>query len=138
MDKTTMSFYTMHIEYGSSNILKSTVSFIPRIPSIYTKYLEETNKTTALHNAVAPLGLRRKGHLLEDKQIPSVWVFDEVLALECHLEEIHVIWAHLEKKRTRLRLYTIYLEELCIQSVETASQALSDGVRIFMVTVSWI
>ncbi|GJY28248.1 retrovirus-related pol polyprotein from transposon TNT 1-94 [Tanacetum coccineum] len=28
------------------------------------------------------------------------------LALGWHLEEIHVTWAHLEKKRTRLRLYT--------------------------------
>ncbi|GJT96982.1 zinc finger, CCHC-type containing protein [Tanacetum coccineum] len=60
------------------------------------------------------------------------------LALGWHLEEIHVTWAHLEKKRTRLRLYTIYLEELCIQSVETASQVSSDGVRIFKVTASWI
>ncbi|GKD44139.1 hypothetical protein Tco_1268784 [Tanacetum coccineum] len=55
-----------------------------------------------------------------------------------HLEEIHVTWAHLEKKRTRLRLYAIYLEELCKQSMETASQTSSDGVRIFKVTVSWI
>ncbi|GKB07991.1 RNA-directed DNA polymerase, eukaryota [Tanacetum coccineum] len=32
---------------------------------------------------------------------------DEVfLALGCHLEEIHVTWAHLEKKHTRLRLST--------------------------------
>ncbi|GKC99728.1 hypothetical protein Tco_1170003 [Tanacetum coccineum] len=76
----------------------------------------------------------RKTHLLEDNQISSV----EFLALVRHLEEIHVTWAHLEKKRTRLLLYTIYLEELCIQSVETASQASSDGVRIFMVTASLI
>ncbi|GJU18248.1 hypothetical protein Tco_1146214 [Tanacetum coccineum] len=66
----------------------------------------------------------RKAHLLEDKQIPSVGVFDEVfLALGWHLEEIHVTWAHLEKKRTRLRTYTKSLEESCSQSVETASQA---------------
>ncbi|GJZ01828.1 hypothetical protein Tco_0519789 [Tanacetum coccineum] len=38
-----------------------------------------------------------------------------------HLEEIHATWAHLEKKRTRLRLYTKYIEEPRIQSVETAS-----------------
>ncbi|GJT61828.1 multidrug resistance-associated protein 5 [Tanacetum coccineum] len=43
------------------------------------------------------------------------------LALGWHLEEIHVTWAHLEKKRTKLRLYTKNHEELCIQSVETAS-----------------
>ncbi|GJY59544.1 hypothetical protein Tco_0459436 [Tanacetum coccineum] len=59
-------------------------------------------------------------------------------ALGWHLEEIHVILAPLEKKRIRLRLYTVYLEELYIQSVETASRLLIDGVRIFKVTASWI
>ncbi|GKF91021.1 hypothetical protein Tco_0274722, partial [Tanacetum coccineum] len=53
----------------------------------------------------------RKAHLLEDKQILSVGVFDEFLALGWHLEEIHVTWAHLEKKRMRLRLYTKIQEE---------------------------
>nr|GEX40989.1 hypothetical protein [Tanacetum cinerariifolium] len=43
------------------------------------------------------------------------------LALGWHLEEIHMTWDHLEKKQTRLRLYTKYLEEPRIQSVETAS-----------------
>ncbi|GJX25681.1 hypothetical protein Tco_0231977, partial [Tanacetum coccineum] len=55
-----------------------------------------------------------------------------------HLEEIHVTCAHLEKKRTRLRLYTIYLEELCKQSVETTLQTSSNGVRIFKVTARTI
>ncbi|GJU14606.1 hypothetical protein Tco_1142572, partial [Tanacetum coccineum] len=63
----------------------------------------------------------RKAHLLEDKQIPSVGVFDEVLAFGWILEEIHVTWAHLEKKRTRLRTYTKSLEDLCIQNLATAS-----------------
>ncbi|GJZ10282.1 uncharacterized mitochondrial protein-like protein [Tanacetum coccineum] len=45
------------------------------------------------------------------------------LALGWHFEEINVTWAHLEKKRTRLRTYTKSLEELCKQCVETASQA---------------
>ncbi|GKC36657.1 MAK10-like protein, partial [Tanacetum coccineum] len=44
------------------------------------------------------------------------------LALGWHLEEMHMTWAHLEKKRTRLLLYTKYLKEPRIQSVETASQ----------------
>ncbi|GKA58179.1 reverse transcriptase domain-containing protein [Tanacetum coccineum] len=59
------------------------------------------------------------------EEIPHVlWVHDEVfLALGWHLEEIHMTWAHLEKKWTRLRTYTKSLEELCIQRVETASQA---------------
>ncbi|GJY20217.1 hypothetical protein Tco_0392783 [Tanacetum coccineum] len=43
------------------------------------------------------------------------------LALGWHLEEIHVTWAHLEKKRTSLWLYTKYLEEPRIQSVEMVS-----------------
>ncbi|GJX84755.1 hypothetical protein Tco_0335529 [Tanacetum coccineum] len=64
----------------------------------------------------------RKAYLLEDKQISSVGVFDEVFfELGWHLEEIHVTWAHLEKKRTRLWTYTKSHEEMCSQSVETAS-----------------
>ncbi|GJS36248.1 hypothetical protein Tco_0534630 [Tanacetum coccineum] len=45
------------------------------------------------------------------------------LALGWHLEEIHMTWAHLEKKRTILRTYTKSLKESFSQSVETASQA---------------
>ncbi|GJT54989.1 MAK10-like protein [Tanacetum coccineum] len=45
------------------------------------------------------------------------------LAFGWHLEEKHMTWAHLEKKRTRLQTYTKSLEELCSQSVETTSQA---------------
>ncbi|GJS09629.1 zinc finger, CCHC-type containing protein [Tanacetum coccineum] len=53
-----------------------------------------------------------KTHLLEDKQIPSVGVFDEVFSTWMTFEEIHVTWAHLEKKQTRQRTYTKSLEEL--------------------------
>ncbi|GJZ06218.1 hypothetical protein Tco_0540011 [Tanacetum coccineum] len=86
------------------------------------------------------IDIGRKAHLLEDKQILSVGVFDEVSfytlfqALGWLLEEIYVTWAHLEKKRTRLRLYSKPLKKLCIQSVETASRVLSDGVRTFEAT----
>ncbi|GKC02716.1 hypothetical protein Tco_0994326 [Tanacetum coccineum] len=52
----------------------------------------------------------------------KTWKPDEVfLSLGWHLEEIYVTWAHLEKKRTRLRLYTKNHKELCIKRVETAS-----------------
>ncbi|GKB48152.1 hypothetical protein Tco_0898905 [Tanacetum coccineum] len=84
----------------------------------------------------------RKAHFLEDKKIPSVGVFDDVSfytlfqALRWHLEEIHVTWAHLEKKRTRLRLYTKNHEELFTQTVDAVAtikrrrQDLNgDGVR---------
>ncbi|GJT28710.1 hypothetical protein Tco_0908985 [Tanacetum coccineum] len=60
------------------------------------------------------------------------------LALGWLLEEIHVTWAHLVKKRTRLQLYTKSLKKLCIQSVETASRVSSDVVRTFEVTESEI
>ncbi|GKC27370.1 hypothetical protein Tco_1034664 [Tanacetum coccineum] len=43
------------------------------------------------------------------------------ITLEWLLEKIHVTLAHFEKKRTRLRLYTKSLEEIIIQTVETAS-----------------
>ncbi|GJT16514.1 hypothetical protein Tco_0875220 [Tanacetum coccineum] len=45
----------------------------------------------------------------------TLGAIDEVfLVLGWNLEEIHVTWAHLEKKRTRLRTYTKSLEDLCI------------------------
>ncbi|GJY67849.1 hypothetical protein Tco_0470831 [Tanacetum coccineum] len=57
-------------------------------------------------------------------------------ALGWLLEEIRVTWAHLEKKQTRLRLYTKSLEETIIQTVETglptiatASEIDQDGIR---------
>ncbi|GJS12745.1 hypothetical protein Tco_0407217 [Tanacetum coccineum] len=57
----------------------------------------------------------RKAHLLEDKKILSVGVFVEVfLALGWHLEEIHMTWAHLEKKRTRLRTCTKIRQEVLL------------------------
>ncbi|GJZ07221.1 hypothetical protein Tco_0541014 [Tanacetum coccineum] len=94
-----------------------------RKPSNLEDILKETKPLSFGHR------IGRKVHLLEDKQIPSVRVFDEVfLALGWHLEEIHVTWAHLKKKQTRLRTYTKSLEDLCKQCVETASQASSDAV----------
>ncbi|GJZ23468.1 hypothetical protein Tco_0560927 [Tanacetum coccineum] len=80
----------------------------------------------AMSTALAPLKmtLSRKSHLLEDKQIPNVGVFDEVfLALGWLLEEIHVTLAHLKKKRTRLLTYTESLKDLSIQWLEMALQA---------------
>ncbi|GJT06122.1 hypothetical protein Tco_0840584 [Tanacetum coccineum] len=71
----------------------------------------------------------RKAHLLEDKQIPSVGAFDEVyFAFGLHLDDLHMTWAHLEKKRTRLRTNTMILEDLSLQTLETASEAIQDAV----------
>ncbi|GJT38401.1 hypothetical protein Tco_0938266, partial [Tanacetum coccineum] len=51
-----------------------------------------------------------------------------------HLDELHVTWAHLEKKRTRLQTNTKTLEDLSSQSLETASQAIHDAVTPHTVT----
>ncbi|GJT40366.1 hypothetical protein Tco_0940231 [Tanacetum coccineum] len=53
----------------------------------------------------------RKAHFLEDKKIPSVGVFDEVFSTWMTFGGNTHDLAHLEKKRTRLRLYTKYLKE---------------------------
>ncbi|GJR50996.1 hypothetical protein Tco_1401517 [Tanacetum coccineum] len=63
---------------------------------------------------------------------PSLWY----LVFGRHLEEIHVTWAHLEKKRTRLRTNTKTLEDLCSQRLGTASPTLHDAVTTHLVTVS--
>ncbi|GJT22027.1 MAK10-like protein [Tanacetum coccineum] len=61
-----------------------------------------------------PEPLCRKAHLLEDKQI---------LTLGLLLEEIHATWAQLEKKRTKIRLYTNYFKEIHTER--------GDGVAIY-------
>ncbi|GJS26781.1 hypothetical protein Tco_0487401 [Tanacetum coccineum] len=53
-----------------------------------------------------------------------------------YLDELHVTWAHLEKKRTRLRTNTRTLEDLYSQSLETASQAIHDAITPHQVTTS--
>ncbi|GJU97461.1 hypothetical protein Tco_1326732 [Tanacetum coccineum] len=60
------------------------------------------------------------------------------LALGWLLEEIRVAWSHLEKKRTRLQTYTKSLEDLCIEWLETASQAERDAIVMYLVTASGI
>ncbi|GKD17407.1 hypothetical protein Tco_1206565 [Tanacetum coccineum] len=55
-----------------------------------------------------------KSHLsIHEKKffVGNMELYNHQLALGWHLEEIHVTWAHLEKKRTRIWLYTKYLEE---------------------------
>ncbi|GKD41646.1 hypothetical protein Tco_1261853, partial [Tanacetum coccineum] len=45
-----------------------------------------------------------------------------------HLDDLHVTWAHLEKKQTRLRTNTKILEDLSLQTLETVSEAIHDAV----------
>ncbi|GKB49092.1 MAK10-like protein [Tanacetum coccineum] len=61
---------------------------------------------------------------------------DRYFSFGRHLDELHVTWAHLEKKRTRLRTNTKTLEDLCSQSLETASPAIHDAVTTHQVTAS--
>ncbi|GJV21935.1 putative reverse transcriptase domain-containing protein, partial [Tanacetum coccineum] len=53
-----------------------------------------------------------------------------------HLEEIHVTWAHLENKWTRLQTNAKTLEYLCSHSLETTSPALHDAVITHLVMAS--
>ncbi|GJX56698.1 hypothetical protein Tco_0286595 [Tanacetum coccineum] len=55
-----------------------------------------------------------------------------------HLDELHVTWAHLEKKQTRLQTNTKTLEDLCSKILETASQAIHDTVTPHPVMASHI
>ncbi|GJT60981.1 reverse transcriptase domain-containing protein [Tanacetum coccineum] len=74
-----------------------------------------------------------------DKQVKKLkrsWIPMRYLAFGRHLEEIHVTWAHLEKKRTRLWTNTKTLEDLCSQRLETASPTLHDAVTTHLVTAS--
>ncbi|GJS40940.1 zf-CCHC domain-containing protein [Tanacetum coccineum] len=53
-----------------------------------------------------------------------------------HLDELHVTWAHLEKKQMRLRTNKKTLEDLCSQILETTSPATHDAVTTHQVTAS--
>ncbi|GJS40984.1 hypothetical protein Tco_0566027 [Tanacetum coccineum] len=91
------------------------------------EYLVKISKKTRI------LELKRR-HL----KITVLTSYTPFLALGWLLEGIHVTWAHLEKKQTRLQLYTKSLKKLCIQSLETESRVSSDGVRMFEVTATEI
>ncbi|GKC74562.1 hypothetical protein Tco_1120445, partial [Tanacetum coccineum] len=53
-----------------------------------------------------------------------------------HLDDLHVTWAHLEKKWTRLRTNTKILEDISLQTLETVSEALHDAVTAYQATAS--
>ncbi|GJT70300.1 hypothetical protein Tco_1029586 [Tanacetum coccineum] len=64
------------------------------------------------------------------------------LALGWHLEEIHVTWAHLKKKWTRLQTYTKSLEELCKQRLgkrecveRIPTEVIKNGNKVLKITV---
>ncbi|GJZ81920.1 hypothetical protein Tco_0646914 [Tanacetum coccineum] len=53
-----------------------------------------------------------------------------------HLDDLHVTWAHLEKKQTRLWTNTKILEDISLQTLETASEALHDAVAAYQAMAS--
>ncbi|GJY91083.1 MAK10-like protein [Tanacetum coccineum] len=73
---------------------------------------------------------RKMGMDGEDEDEDEAFVY---FSFGRHLDELHVTWAHLEKKRTRLRTNT---KDLCSQSLETASQDIHDAVTTHQVTTS--
>ncbi|GJR50597.1 hypothetical protein Tco_1401118 [Tanacetum coccineum] len=75
------------------------------------------------------IAVRLQGHL------PCPTLVPEYLAFGRHLEEIHVTWAHLKKKRTRLRTNT-KTQDLKSQRLETASPFIHDAVTLHLVTAS--
>ncbi|GKA21956.1 hypothetical protein Tco_0707918 [Tanacetum coccineum] len=81
----------------------------------------ENNFLRGLSLPMKPKELKngRKAHLLGDKQILSVGVFDE--HLEDILEEIHVTWVLFWKKRDKLATLHNEGSKNCLQKVETVS-----------------
>ncbi|GJU35797.1 reverse transcriptase domain-containing protein [Tanacetum coccineum] len=67
----------------------------------------------------------------------SVFINSFDASLGWHFEEIHVTWAHLEKRQTRLRLYTKSFEEIVhtergygVANYKRRRQRFDDGVRM--------
>ncbi|GJR89675.1 hypothetical protein Tco_0213686, partial [Tanacetum coccineum] len=132
------------VEYGVLVKFQQSSNIIVLAPN-YAPFSMSSQNTPELLHLSTIKQLSRKAHLLEDKQIPSVGVFDEVfLALGWHLEEIQVTWFHLEKKWMRLRTCTkIHQEVLFLErgdgvaGIKRCRRDLSgDGVWILCMTRS--
>ncbi|GJU07167.1 putative ribonuclease H-like domain-containing protein [Tanacetum coccineum] len=78
------------------------IDHIARVVKI-TEWIKFSTKASRKHPRESCKIPPPLGFPLED---PTVFKRTEPKALGWNLEEIHVTWAHLEKKRTRLRLYT--------------------------------
>ncbi|GJY06487.1 hypothetical protein Tco_0373541 [Tanacetum coccineum] len=102
-------------------------STIPKAKSINFRDSSESTTRTTLTPIPSNIKDKGKAKMIEPEK-PCIWVTFGGNTSD---------WAHLEKKWTRLRLYTKSLEEIRIQTVETASQFLAttsdhirNGVRI--------
>nr|GEU32199.1 reverse transcriptase domain-containing protein [Tanacetum cinerariifolium] len=83
---------------------------------------DNNNKSCALTKSYEGASPKMRQHKSFDNVTVAPHEGIMVLALGWHLEKIHMTWAHLEKKQTRLLTYTKSLKESCLQCVETASQ----------------
>ncbi|GJY29573.1 hypothetical protein Tco_0405340 [Tanacetum coccineum] len=78
----------------------------------------------------------RKAHLLEDKQIPSVGVFDEVFSIwKAFRGNTRDLGSFGEETDKTTDLHQ-HLSRLCSQQLETASQITRDAVTIHTKTAS--
>nr|GEW17959.1 ribonuclease H-like domain-containing protein [Tanacetum cinerariifolium] len=86
---------------------------------------------------LADFGKRKAGSNLKGKNVSNNVVGSNlkgklVFTFRRHLKEIYETWAHLEKKRTRLRTNTKTLQDLKSQSPEMASPFIHDAVTLHL------
>nr|GEW98435.1 hypothetical protein [Tanacetum cinerariifolium] len=104
--------------------LRNSLGFVVIDVALDTR-LSELTRVNSVMTELTQFGLwEANRYLLRLNRYHQTVMAKPLAALGWHLEEIHVTWAHLKKKRTRLRLYTIYLEE-------TVHTKRGDGVTDF-------
>ncbi|GKA85102.1 hypothetical protein Tco_0806756 [Tanacetum coccineum] len=104
---------------------QSTTKVLPSF-KVYTSpvtYPKEVEETIGILMEVEPLEHTKLEDLGLSTCSQDLCLSSRFLALGWLLEEIHVTWAHLEKKQTRLQTYTKSLKDLCKKWLETMSQA---------------
>ncbi|GJV23805.1 hypothetical protein Tco_1376500 [Tanacetum coccineum] len=101
--------------------LSLVISFIG---TFLREFVDIVKRTLEFGAREVEYGEEKRPHLLRGQEIPSVGVLIENLD---DTWEIHVTCGSLGEEKTRLRTSTpLSFKELCIQSLETASQASSD------------
>ncbi|GJZ55927.1 hypothetical protein Tco_0611120 [Tanacetum coccineum] len=77
------------------------------------KMLKEFNDY--INKRADQLPITKISYKITSSQDATMRIMMRYLAFRRHLEEIHVTWAHLEKKRTRLRTYTNISQEFLLK-----------------------
>ncbi|GKE24540.1 hypothetical protein Tco_1436052 [Tanacetum coccineum] len=119
----------------NNNIGKQIGDFV----DMSSEAVEQRMDANALDEIDGAKGEKVPNHVVKKvMQLVPVILSPRYFSFGRYLNELHVTWAHLEKKRTRLQTNTKTLEDLCSQSLETASQAIHDAVTPHPVTASHI